>query len=152
MKYGISLIVVAVVGLLAVGCSKHANQALYNYLGNPVAPPAGIDAAYTKAGLTSAVEDAAQATNISLTKVVIDDSEFPFLVGVVCADKGGIEKLEAQLRKTAGYTYSGSVNSDNISVMDITPYKACPMSARQQIDHRLMLREAVFYDKMSRNP
>jgi hypothetical protein len=152
MKYHTSLIVAAVVGLLAVGCSKHANQNLYDYLGNPVAPPAGIDAAYTKAGLTSAVQDAAQATNISLTKVVIDDSEFPFLVGVVCANQSDIKKLEAQLRKAAGYNYSGSIAGDGVSVMDIIPYSAYPTGTDRQIHHRLMLREAVFYDKIKGNP
>jgi hypothetical protein len=152
MKNCTSIIVAATVSLLAAGCSKHGNQALYNYLGNPVAPPAGLDAAYTKAGLTRAVQDAAQAANVSLTKVEIDDSEFPFLVGIVCADKGGIAKLEAQLRKTAGYTcsytyISSDVSGDTMCVMDIIPYSAWPMSARHQIEHRLMLREAVFLTK-----
>lgn len=63
MKKYTSLIVSAAVSMLAAGCSKHGNQALYDYLGNPVAPPARLDAAFTKAGLTSAVQDAAQATN-----------------------------------------------------------------------------------------
>jgi len=151
MKNHTLQIVVAVVSLLVAGCSKHANQALYDYLGNPVAPPADIDAAYTKAGLTSAVQDAAQAANISLTKVEIDDSEFPFLVGVVCADKGGIDKLLAQLRKVSGYTYSGSVGGNTTCVMDITPYSACPRSAREQIHRRMSIREEMFYDRISGN-
>ena len=155
MKKCTSLIVAAAVSLLAAGCSKHGNQALYDYLGSPVAPPADLDPAYTKAGLTSAVQDAAQAANVTLTKVENDDSEFPFLVGVVCADKSGMAKLEAQLRKAPGYacyTYSGSVGGDTMCVMEIIPYSAFPMSTRQQIRHRLMLREAVLYDKMSGSP
>ena len=59
------------------------NQVLFNYLGNPVAPPANLDAAYTKEGLTHAMQVAAQNAGISLVKIEIDDSEFPFLVGVV---------------------------------------------------------------------
>jgi hypothetical protein len=155
MKKHTSLIVAGLIGLLSAGCSKHAsgpNQALYDYLGNPVAPPASIDAAYTKEGLTSAVQDASQAATVSLTQVEIDDSEFPFLIGVVCANKGDIGKLGAQLRKEAGYNYSGGISGDGASVMDITPYSAYPTSARQQIHHRLMLREALFYDKMKGNP
>ena len=56
------------------------NQALYDYLGDPVTMPTNMDAAYTKKGLTSAMQDAAQAANISLMKVEVDDSEFPFLI------------------------------------------------------------------------
>lgn len=152
MKKCTSLIVAAAISVLVACCSKRGNQALYNYLGNPVPPPAGLDAAYTRAGLTSAVQDAAQAVNISLTKVEIDDAEFPFLVGVVCAEKSDLEKLEAQLRKTPGYAYGGGTSSRTICVTSITPDSAFPMRDRSQIHHRLMLREVVFFDTMSGNP
>jgi len=97
MKKHTSLIIAVLLGFLLIGCSKHAtgpNQVMFDYLGNPVAPPANTDVAYTKEGLASAMQDAAQAANITLTKVEIDDSEFPFLVGVVCAGKGDMAKLK----------------------------------------------------------
>jgi len=147
MKQYTSLIIAALLGLLWVGCSKHAtgpNQVLFGYLGDPVAPPANMDAAYTKEGLTSAMQEAAQAASITLTKVEVDDSEFPFLVGVVCADKGDVGKLKEQIRKLATYNFSGSVGGDTRMVMNLVPYTAFPTDAQERIHHRMMLREAVF--------
>ena len=155
MKNHTSLIAAVLLGLLFVGCSKHAaelapqNQVLFDYLGSPVAPPANMDAAYTKEGLTSAMQEAAQAANITLTKVEVDDSEFPFLVGVVCADNVDVEKLKEQIRKMATYNYSGGVGGVTGMVMNLVPYSAFPTDAQERIPHRMMLREAVFYDRMS---
>ena len=154
MKNHTLLIVATLAVLLSACCSKHAsrpNQALYEYLGNPVAPPIGLDAAYTKAGLTSAVQDAAQAANISFKKFDIDDSEFPFLVGVVWANNGDYDKLEGQLRK-AGYKVSNFIRGDPACVMDITPNASYPTHDRSQIQNRSDLRERIFFEKIRRNP
>src|ERR1017187_1325166 len=154
MKNHTSLIIAVLLGLLFVGCSKHAagpNQVMFDYLGNPVAPPANTDAAYSKEGLASAMQDAAQAANVTLTKVEVDDSEFPFLVGVVCANKGDVEKLKEQIRKMATYDYSGGVGGDTKMVMNLIPYSAFPRDGRERIQHRMMLREALFYDKITGN-
>jgi hypothetical protein len=154
MKNHTSLIVAVLFGLLLVGCSKHAtgpNQVLFDYLGNPVAPPANMDAAYTKEGLTSAMQEAAQAANITLTKVEVDDSEFPFLVGVVCENKGDWEKLKEQIRKMTTYNYGGGVGSDTMMVMNLVPNSAYPTGAGERIYHRMMLREAILSDKINGN-
>jgi hypothetical protein len=151
MKTRTLLILAMLIGLFSVGCSKHAagpNQILFDYLGNPVSPPANMDAAFTKEGLTSAVQDAAQAANISLTKVVVDDSEFPFLVGVVCENKGDMEKLKEQIRKNAVYNYSGGVGGDGRMVMNLVPHSAFPTDAGQRIYRRMMLREEVLSDQI----
>ena len=151
MKTHTSLILAVLLGLLlSVGCSKQAtgpNQVLFDYLADPVPPPAQMDAAYTKEGLTSALQSAAQAADISLTKIEFDDSEFPFLVGVVCANKGDIEKLKEQIRKIADYDFSGGIGDDRSMVMNLVPYRAFPGDARQQIHRRMMLREAILWDK-----
>ena len=110
--------------------------------------PAGMDAAYTKQGLTSAMQDAAQTANVKLTRVVVDDSEFPFLVGVVCADKGDMEKLKDQIRKIAVYNYTGGVGDGTTMVMNLVPHSAFPADA-QRIYHRAMLREAMLYDSIT---
>jgi hypothetical protein len=154
MKNHTSLIIAVLLGLLLVGCSKHGtgpNQVLFDYLGNPVAPPANMDAAYTKEGLTSAMQEAAQAANITLTKVEVDDSEFPFLVGVVCVNKGDMEKLKDQIRKMAVYNYSGGVGSDTKMVMNLVPHSAFPTDAHERIYHRMMLREAILSDRINGN-
>jgi hypothetical protein len=130
------------------------NQALLEYLGNPVYPPANLDARYTKEGLVNAVQVAARKAGITVKRIVIDDSEYPFLVGVVCGGADAV-KLKAQIKKMDGYGYSGAVGndsnsdgSDTCNAFSITPYQAHPREAAQTIDHRLLLRQQVYYDKL----
>jgi hypothetical protein len=157
MKKHTSLIVAVLLGVLSVSCSKHAsesaatgpNKVLYDYLGDPVAPPANMDAAYSKEGLIGAMQDAAKAANITLTKVEVDNSEFPFLVGVVCANRGDLEKLKEQIRKMTTYNYTGGVGGDTQMIMNLVPYSAFPTDASQRIYHRMMLREAILSDKIN---
>ena len=157
MKTYTSLIVAVALGLLSAGYSTHAsesatngpNKVLYDYLGDPVAPPANMDAAYTKEGLTHAMQDAAKAAGITLTKLEIDDSEFPFLVGVICANQQDMEKLKEQIRKMPAYNYTGGVGGGHSAsyAMNLVPYTAYLADARQRIEHRLSLREEIFYRK-----
>jgi len=154
MKNRTPLIVAVLFGLLSLSCSKHVtgpNEVLFDYLGDPVAPPANMDAVYTKQGLASAIQDAAHAANITLAKVEVDDSEFPFLVGVVCANRGDIEKLKEQIRKMTTYNFGGGVGSDTRMVMNLVPYSAFPTGAGERIYHRMMLREAILSDKINGN-
>jgi hypothetical protein len=130
------------------------NQALLEYLGNPVEPPANMDAKYTKEGLINAIQLAARNAGITVKKVVIEDSEFPFLVGVICGGSDSI-KLKEQLRKLDGYAYSGCIGndtsldgSDTCNVFSIVPSRAYPFEAGQRIYHRTWLRQQVFYDKL----
>lgn len=131
------------------------NQVLFEYLENPVEPPANMDARYTKEGLINAIQLAARNAGITVKKVIVDDSEFPFLMGVICAGSDAA-KLKAEIKKMDGYGYSGSIGSDRNSdgsdtcnVFCIVPYSAYPPGTEHQIGHRLMLREQVFYDKIN---
>jgi uncharacterized membrane protein (UPF0127 family) len=135
--------------------SSGPNQALMKYLGNPVPPPADLDVRYTVQGLTGTILLAAQKAAISIKNVVVDDSEFPFIVGVIC---GGSDfpKLKSELKKMDGYEYGGGVGndvnsdgSDTCNVFNIIPYRAFPRDTEEQIYHRLDLREQVFYDKIN---
>jgi hypothetical protein len=128
------------------------NKVLFDYLGNPVAPPSSIDPAYTKDGLTRAMKTAAQNAGISLVTLEIDDSEFPFLVGVVFANQGDMEKLKEQIGKAAAYSFSGGVGGETSYAMNLVPYKAFPRDSGQRIYRRMMLREAVLYDKINSGP
>jgi hypothetical protein len=125
------------------------NQVLFDYLGNPVIAPPEMDAAYSKAGLTRAMQAAAQNAGISLVRLEIDDSEFPFLVGVVFAKPGEQEKLKEQIAKLGAYASSGGVGGDTIYSMNVVPYRAFPRESSQRIYRRMMLREAVLYDKIT---
>jgi hypothetical protein len=125
------------------------NQVLFDYLGNPVTAPANVDAAFTREGLRQAMETVARDAGISLAKLEIDDSEFPPLVGVVFADKGDKEKFIKQIDTLAPYKSSGGVGGDTSYAMNLVPYPAFPPQTGQRIYHRMMLREAVLYDKIN---
>lgn len=54
------------------------NAAILQYLSEPVQAPADLEAAYSKQGLTGAVQMAAKNAGVTLKKLEIEDSEFPF--------------------------------------------------------------------------
>jgi hypothetical protein len=126
------------------------NQVMFDYLGDPVAPPPDMDAAYSKAGLTRALQTAARKAGITLVTLEIDDSEFPFLVGVVFARPDDRRKLEEQIRTLEPYHFSGGVDGDAVCAMNLVPDRAFPGESSTRIFHRLMLREAVLYEKIAR--
>ena len=130
------------------------NRALLEYLGNPVTPPVNLDVRYTREGLINAIQTAARNAGITVKKIAVDDSEFPFITGVFCAGSD-FAKLKQQIRKLDGYEYSGSIGndansngSDTCNVFSLVPYKAYPEGTFQQIYHRLWLREQVFSDQV----
>jgi hypothetical protein len=124
------------------------NQALFDYLGNPVVAPENLDASYTKAGLIRGMQDAAKNAGVSLVKLEIDDSEFPFLVGVVVAGPGDWEKLKEQIRRDPAYEFNGGVGGDTTYAMNLVPSGSYPPGTHQRIYHRLMLRTALLSDKI----
>jgi hypothetical protein len=125
------------------------NQALLEYLGDPVEPPADMDAAYSKEGLVKATQTAAQKAGISVKRIEIDDSEFPFLVGVICKE-GDYPKLTDQFRKMAPYEYNGSVGSHTHNAMNLVPYRAFPSKLGERISHRTGLRMQLLNNKITR--
>jgi hypothetical protein len=125
------------------------NQALFKYLGDPVDPPSNMDAAYSKEGLIKAVQTAARNAGITVRRVEIDDSEYPFLVGVICKE-GDYPKLTDQLRKLDGYEFNGGISSPTHSAMNLVPYRVFPPTVSQRISHRTGLREQVLFDKLIR--
>jgi len=124
------------------------NRTLFDYLGNPVEPPANMEPAYTKDALTKAIQSAAQTAGVALKRLEIDDSEFPFLVGVIC-EAGQADKLKEQIRKLTDYAYAGGVGGETSYAMNIVPHRAFPPHAAQRIYRRMLLREAVLLDKIN---
>lgn len=126
--------------------SAGANQVLFNYLGNPVAPPSDMDPAYTKEGLEQGMKTAARNAGITLVRVQIDDSEFPFLIGVIFANPGDKPKLKEQIQKMPPYAISGGVGDEITYAMNIVGH--FPPNVSQRIWRRMMLREAVLHEKL----
>jgi len=124
------------------------NQAMLDFLGNPVPPPSSLDGAYTKEGLINAVQTAAQSANISLKHVEVDDSEFPFVIGVVADKDGDLELLQNMIKGMDKYEYPGSISSHTTMVMNITPRSIYPRVIGGGIDNRLALRQNMLYNKI----
>jgi hypothetical protein len=118
------------------------------YLGEAVQPPSNLAAAYTKDGLLSAIQDAARNAGISLKKVEIETSEFPFLCGVTCASEADFEKLKSQLKQMDAYEYNGSVSSHTSYAFNLVPYRTYPSDTSSRITRRTMLRQQMFFDQL----
>jgi RNA polymerase sigma factor (sigma-70 family) len=132
----------------ARGTASGSADALVDYLGTAIAPPANLDPAYTKDGLLNAIQSAAGNAGISLKQVQADDSEFPCLLGVISAP-GDWEKLKAQLRKLSGYEYYGAVGNDNYNAFCITPSRAFPPGSSQAIFRRVNVRMQLLADQLN---
>ena len=126
-----------------------ANQTLCDYLGDAVAPPPNLEAAYSRQGLLGAVETAARNAGVADLQIIeIDDSEFPFLISVV-SKEGEFDKISDQFKKMSGYEYGGSVGSHTVHAFNIVPWRVFPPDAGQRIGRRLTIREQMFFDKIS---
>jgi len=132
------------VGLLFEG----PNRAIFEYLGNPVEPPAQLDSAYTREGLTKALRLAAKRAGVSLAKIEIEDSEFPFLAGLV-GEPDAVANVRSELKKMSAYEDCGGVSGHNCYALNIVPWRTFPPEAAQRIGHRLNVREQMFYDKLA---
>ena len=120
---------------------------MFEFLGEPVEPPADMDAAYSKDGLIQAIQTAARKAGISVKRVEIEDSEFPFLVGLICKE-GDFSKLTEQLRKMAPYEYNGCTSTPTHSAFNMVPYRVFPSQVSERITHRTGLRNQMFLDKL----
>jgi hypothetical protein len=120
---------------------------LWEYLGNPVDPPANLDPAYSPARLKDAVQAAAHEAGISLGKVVVDDSEFPFLIGVTCG-AGDFPKLRPCFAHLQPYEYSGDVSSSRCWVFTLIPPRVWPAELSERIHRREMVRMEMLFDKV----
>ena len=133
----------------AVPDANSSSNAFLAYLGEAVPPPSNIDPAYTKEGLLNAVQQAAQLAGVSLKKLEIETSEFPFLAGVVCDSDADFEKLKAQFKKMPAYEYGGANSNHGIYAFNITPGRSYPSEARERINRRTMLRMQMFFDQLT---
>jgi hypothetical protein len=133
----------------AVPDANSGSNAFLAYLGEAVPPPSNIDPAYSKEGLLNALQKAAQLAGISLRKVEIETSEFPFLAGVVCDSDADFEKVKAQFKNMPAYEYGGASSSRGRYAFNITPYRSYPSEAGQRIGRRTMLRMQMFFDQLA---
>jgi hypothetical protein len=133
------------------GTDNEANRALIAYLGDPVPPPTGMDARYNKENLLKAFTELCRSQNMVITKLAVDDTEFPFLVyGTLDGSHTlpGREVFEQQ----DGYTYGGSVrgstgNGATYFAVNMVPSREYPDGVEKACHRRLMLRLEMLADK-----
>jgi hypothetical protein len=118
------------------------------YLGEAVPAPPNIDPAYSKDGLVNAISRAAELAGVSLKKLQIETSEFPFLAGVICESDADFEKLKEQFKTMTAYEYGGATSSHGTYAFNITPHSAYPSDAGQRISRRTTLRQQILFDQL----
>ncbi|HZM01634.1 MAG TPA: hypothetical protein VFC44_01305 [Candidatus Saccharimonadales bacterium] len=130
--------------------SSKANRALLAYLGNPVPAPDGMDSRYNKESLLKAFTGICQRGNLIITKLAVDDSEFPFLV---YGTLDGAHTLPKKLFEgQEGYAYGGCVRGSDgedasYFAVNIVPPSQYPPDQEKACNRRLMLRLQMLADK-----
>ena len=126
-----------------------ANQAIFKYLGEPVPPPPGLDPAYSVESLQRTIMSVAQNSGLTINSFVVDDSEFPFLLGVISS--GDFNRFSDELKRMEGYDYTGSVGNEKTHhAFNIIPWRVFPPEGSQRIGRRLTVRYQMLYDRISR--
>jgi hypothetical protein len=141
---------------IEVGVANEANRALLAYLGNPVPPPADMDSRYNKENLLKAFTNLCQKAHLPLTKLAVDDSEFPFLLyGTLAGSHSLPEPPVFEVQK--GYTYGGSVRGSfggesTCFAVNMVPGSQYPADKEKACHRRLMLRLQMLADKARQIP
>jgi hypothetical protein len=133
----------------AIAADK-TNRALLDYLGEPVPVPANMDARYDKENLLKAFTDLCHKADFVITKLAVDDSEFPFLV---YGTLDGAHTLPAKLfDDEQGYAYGGSVRGSTgegstYFAVNMIPRSQYPQDQEKACNRRLMIRLQMLADK-----
>ncbi len=129
-----------------------ANRALLAYLGNPVPPPASMDSRYNKENLLKAFTALCRNADLVITKLAVDDSEFPF---IVYGTLEGAHTLPDKplFEDQKGYTYGGSVRGSigegsTYFAVNMVPRSQYPEGQEKACNRRLMVRLQMLADKV----
>lgn len=132
------------------GMENRANLALLAYLGNPVPAPADMDPLYDRENLLKAFTALCKNANLVITKLAVDDSEFPFLVYGTLEGKHSLPEKSA-FEEQKGYTYGGSVRGSDgegtYFAVNMVPSDKYPEGQEKACQRRLMLRLQMLADK-----
>jgi hypothetical protein len=134
-----------------VGVANEANRALLAYLGNPTPPPAGMDSRYNKENLLKVFTTVCQKADLVITKLAVDDSEFPFLVYGTLDGNHPLPKAPV-FEEQKGYTRGGAVRGtfgggSSYFAVNMVPDSQFPTDKEQACHRRLMLRLQMLADK-----
>ncbi len=129
------------------------NFAIMAYLGEPVPAPAGLDPRYSPAGLKAAFADLGKRLGLTVKRLEVDDSEFPFVIYGLLAGQCDYHALADGVRQMSGYSYGGSVSGDTgeggtYFSLSIIPDKLFPAGRIMDCSKRLMIRLQMLADTM----
>jgi hypothetical protein len=127
--------------------SSDPNAAIFKYLGKPVPPPPTMNEAFSKKGLNDAIQLASQNAGIALTRVEIDDSEYPSIVGVVCRESDWKKVLD-QMGTMPGYEYNGGFETAETHTFSLVPAREIPSNSMQRTYRRMSLRELMLCERI----
>lgn len=122
------------------------NDAILRYLGEPVPPPANLDPKYAPEGMMAAFKSFCEARGVTVEKLGVDTSEYPFLLyGVVRNGSEFFQQISTELKALPGYAYSGSTTSRSKDgevtfALNMIPGKAHPGEQAESIRRRNMIR------------
>lgn len=140
---------------IEMGVVNEANRALLAYLGNPVPPPADMDLRYNKENLLTAFTTLCGKAHLVITKLAVDNSEFPFLVYGTLAGSHTLPEAPV-FEEQKGYTYGGSVRGSfgggsTYFAVNLVPSSQYPADKERTCHRRLMLRLQMLADKAQQN-
>ena len=95
--------------MLSGSDNKLTNHAIIAYLGDPVSPPADLDTIYSSKNLMAAFTSLMEKQGVTIKKLAVDDSEFPFLLYGVLGGKYDFRNLNLM----KGYSYGGAICGNN---------------------------------------
>jgi RNA polymerase sigma factor (sigma-70 family) len=127
---------------------------LLSRLAEPVLPPANLDLRYTPGAVRDEFAQVSQKLGLNVGKLMVDDSEFPFIVyGQV---EGNFRDVKAAFDAAPGYRYAGSVsqshNGSTYFAINITPIETLTDSQdRTAASGRMMARMQILAGKAQSN-
>jgi hypothetical protein len=135
--------------------ANEANGALMAFLGNPVPRPADMDARYDKEHLLKAFTALCGRADLTITKLNVDDSEFPFLLYGTLDGKHTLPE-KAVFEEQKGYTYGGSVRGSigdggTYFAVNMVPSDQYPEAQEKACSRRLMVRLQMLADRAESN-
>lgn len=135
----------------AGGLTSKANRALMAYFGEPVPRPDHMNLCYDREHLLKAFSNLCQNAGLVVTRLAVDDSEFPFLIyGTLDGAHSLPEKSVFEMQK--GYTYGGSVRGSTSEgstyfAVNMVPPSEYPAGREEACYRRLLIRLEMLADK-----
>jgi hypothetical protein len=128
--------------------SSDSNQSIMAYLGKPIPAPVDLDAKYTPTNLLTAFTNISQKAGWRIQTLLVDHSEFPFLLYGVLAGEHHIE--ESDIRAIKGYNYGGSVvareEGSTYFALNMIPNNQYPSGQTKACNRRLIVRLQMLAD------